>query len=161
MRGKSKRHHRIPWSASISILRVIDGQEGEINGTYPANEYVPPEDIVSGSDLEDATVWNSRLKIYIILMVLKYPPRGGQKLKLKLARGRCRTIVVKGEMGQNFDVEETLFDKFVAENLEWFSRRAILYWATMIYSRTSHMQAPVILQHYLSRHVFRQCRSEA
>lgn len=59
MRGKSKRHHTIPWPASISILRVIGNREGGINGTYPADEYDPPGDIISGSDLGDATVWDS------------------------------------------------------------------------------------------------------
>ncbi|KAI3639766.1 hypothetical protein MIR68_002080 [Amoeboaphelidium protococcarum] len=83
--------------------------------------------------------------------------------KLTLARERLRRIVVKGEVGKNFDDEGTLFDAFVAKHPEWgpensyviFRDHELLkdkphaYVERVQLSGLCYTHAPVILQHYL------------
>ena len=83
--------------------------------------------------------------------------------KLKLARERLRRIVVKGEVGKNFDEEASLFDAFVAEHPEWGPENSFVvfrdhellkdkqhaYVERVQLSGLCYMHAPVIVQHYL------------
>jgi hypothetical protein len=83
--------------------------------------------------------------------------------KLKLARERLTWIIVKGEVGKNFDEEASLFDDFVAKHPEWGPEKSFVvfrdhvllkgkphaYVERVQLSGLCYMHAPVILQHYL------------
>ena len=83
--------------------------------------------------------------------------------KLKLARERLRRIVVKGEVGKNFNEEASLFDAFVTNHPEWGPGKSFVvfrdhellkdkphaYVERVQLSGLCYMHAPVILQHFL------------
>jgi hypothetical protein len=85
------------------------------------------------------------------------------RTKLKSARERLRRIVVKGEVGKNFDEAASLFDAFVAKHPEWGPEKSFVvfrdhqllkgkqhaYVERVQLSGLCYMHAPVILQHYL------------
>ena len=82
---------------------------------------------------------------------------------MKAARERLSRIVVKGEVGKNFEKGASLFDDFVSKHPEWGPGKSFVvfrdhellknkphaYVERVQLSGLCYMHAPIILQHYL------------